>query len=100
MWKNWLPAIMMLLALFLVVGCETKKTYTSATDSPTTGTVNISVDESFKPVVDELIKVYEGSYEGTKIIAHYKPEAECIKDLFRDSEIGRASCRERVCLAV
>lgn len=82
MWKNLLPAIMMLL---LAGSCNTKKTFTSATDSPTSGTVDISVDESFKPVIDELIKTYEGSYTGTKIIAHYKPEAECIKDLLRDS---------------
>ena len=85
MWKNLFPAIMMVLLLFLAGGCATKKTYPVATDSPTAGTVDISVDESFKPVIDELIKVYEGSYPGTKIVAHYKPEAECIKDLFRDS---------------
>jgi phosphate transport system substrate-binding protein len=84
MLKNSLPAIMILLVLFLAGGCKTK-TYSSITDSPTTGTINISVDESFKPVIDELIKVYEGSYPGTKIIAHYKPEAECMKDLLRDS---------------
>ena len=82
MWKNLLPAIMMLL---LAGSCNTKKTFISATDSPTSGTVDISVDESFKPVIDELIKTYEGSYPGTKIIAHYKPEAECIKDILRDS---------------
>ncbi len=85
MWKNLLPAIMVVLALSLAGGCKTKKIYPSVTDSPTSGSINISVDESFKPVVDELIKVYEGSYPGTKVIAHYKPEAECIKDLFRDS---------------
>jgi len=49
------------------------------------GTINISVDESFKPVIDEEIKVFEAAFPGTKIIAHYKPEADCLKDLFRDS---------------
>ena len=83
MWKNWLPAIMILLAL-LEGGCKTK-VHSSITDSPTSGTINISVDESFRPVIEELIKVYEGSYSSTNIIAHYKPEAECIKDLLRDS---------------
>ena len=63
------------------------KTYstTTITDSPTSGTINISVDESFKPVIEEQIKVYEATYPGTKIIAHYKPEADCLKDLLRDS---------------
>lgn len=83
MGKNWLPAIIILLAL-LEGGCKTKVD-SSITDSPTSGTINISVDESFKPVIEELIKVYEGSYPNANIIAHYKPEAECIKDILRDS---------------
>ncbi|MDT9694253.1 hypothetical protein Q5762_39160, partial [Streptomyces sp. P9(2023)] len=45
----------------------------------------ISVDESFKPVIQEQIKVYEASYPGTKIIAAYKPEVECFRDLLKDS---------------
>ena len=57
----------------------------SITDTPLNGTINISVDESFRPVIDEQIKVYENSYPGTKIIAHYKPEASCLKDLFNDT---------------
>jgi len=55
------------------------------TDTPTSGTINISVDESFKPVIEEAIKVYEGTNPGTKIIAHYKPEADCFKDFYADS---------------
>ncbi len=55
------------------------------TDTLTSGTINISIDESFKPVMDEQIKVFESSYPGSKIIAHYKPEAECLKDILRDS---------------
>jgi phosphate transport system substrate-binding protein len=56
-----------------------------AFDSPTQGKINISVDESFKPVIEEHIKVFETSFPNTEIIAHYKPEAECLKDLFTDS---------------
>ncbi|MES2429600.1 MAG: substrate-binding domain-containing protein [Bacteroidota bacterium] len=55
------------------------------TDSPTSGTIHISVDESFRPVIEEQIKIYEASYSGTKIIASYKTEAECFKDLYSDS---------------
>lgn len=84
MWKKWLPAIIVL--ALLLAGCKAKQQQTSpVTDSPTSGTIEISVDESFKPVIDELIRVYESSYPGTKINAHYKPEAECMKDLLKDS---------------
>ena len=65
--------------------CCTSKQQQIVTDSGTHGLINISVDESFKPVIDEQIKMYEGSFPGTKIIAHYKPEADCIRDLIKDT---------------
>lgn len=54
-------------------------------DSATEGTISISVDESFRPVVEDLIQVYEASHPKTRIIAHYKPEAACWDDLLQDS---------------
>jgi phosphate transport system substrate-binding protein len=60
---------------------------TSEADGPTleTGTIHISADESFKPVIDSQIQVFESSYPKAKIIAHYKPEAECLRDFGVDS---------------
>ncbi len=55
------------------------------TDSPTQGTIYISVDESFKPVIQEEIKVYESSFPDAHIIASYKSEAACFRDLQKDS---------------
>jgi phosphate transport system substrate-binding protein len=74
-----------LIIILLFAGCKPQKDKIPAADSHFSGTINISVDESFKPVIDEQIAMYEASYPGTKIIAHYKPEAECIRDLYRDS---------------
>lgn len=54
-------------------------------DTPERGTIHISADESFMPVIDEQVQVYEALYPGTKIIVHYKPEAECLKDFYTDS---------------
>ncbi len=54
-------------------------------DTSTSGTIHISVDESFKPVIDSQIQVFEALYPKAKVIAHYKPEAECFKDLIQDS---------------
>lgn len=65
--------------------CNPQKNKNIDYDTPTSGTINISVDESFKPVMEEQIEMYEASYPGTNIIAHYKPEAECIRDLFKDT---------------
>lgn len=70
--------------LIVLVSCDSKDEK-NRSDTIYNGTINISVDESFKPVIDEQIRMYEITYPGTKIIAHYKPEADCIRDLLRDT---------------
>jgi phosphate transport system substrate-binding protein len=74
-----------LFALFLFVGCADDSKKSTVTDTIKSGTIHISVDESFKPVIDSQIKVFESSNPEAHIIAHYKPEASCIKDLGVDS---------------
>ena len=54
-------------------------------DTMTSGTIHISVDESFRPVIDSQIKVFLSQFPDAHIITHYKPEADCIKDLLNDS---------------
>lgn len=54
-------------------------------DTPDRGRINVSADETFKPIVDELVQVYEANHPGTEIIVRYKPEAECLKDMVVDS---------------
>jgi phosphate transport system substrate-binding protein len=73
-----------LVASWLIAGCgggATKGTQ----ESPINGTINISVDESFRPVIDSEIKVFESSFPNAKIIPHYKAEAQCLRDLTTDS---------------
>lgn len=71
-----------LLSVFFISCHQNKRT---DLDTPSSGTIHISVDESFKPVIDSQIKVFEALYPKAKIIADYKPEAECFKDLIKDS---------------
>jgi phosphate transport system substrate-binding protein len=54
-------------------------------DTRDSGIIHISVDESFKPVIDSQVQVYEASNPKAKIIVHYKPEAECLRDFGVDS---------------
>ena len=72
------------LLFFILAGCK------SGPDKPETdgfkfGKIYISADESFKPVIDSQVQVYESSYPDADIIVNYKPEADCIKDLLVDS---------------
>jgi phosphate transport system substrate-binding protein len=74
-----------MLLIFFISSCNNEQKKTEATDRFDRGTIHISCDESFKPVIDEEVKVYESTYPETKIIVHYKPEAECLKDFGVDS---------------
>src|ERR1700674_4744831 len=67
---------------FLFTSCGSNQ---QPPDTRVKGTINISVDESFKPVIDSQIQVYESSFPEARIIAHYKPEASCLRDFAVDS---------------
>ena len=79
-------SLFLLLPIFLFLGCKTDdQKRAEMPDRFDSGTIHISCDESFKPVIDEEVKVYEALYPDAKIIVHYKPEAECLKDFGVDS---------------
>jgi phosphate transport system substrate-binding protein len=80
---KWLLAMLPVAMLF--ASCKEDKKVVHPEDTPTKGTIEISVDESFRPVMEEQIAMYETSFPGTKIIAHYKSEVDCFRDFFRDS---------------
>jgi phosphate transport system substrate-binding protein len=72
------------LGLFLLLsGCGDRNA--PVQETATKGVLHISVDESFKPIIDSQIKVFESSFPNVKIVPDYKPEAECFKDLTTDS---------------
>ncbi len=51
-------------------------------DTLSSGTVNISVDETYMPVMEEQLKVFRSSFSEATVNVQYKPESECFKDLF------------------
>ncbi|GAC1421612.1 MAG: substrate-binding domain-containing protein [Flavisolibacter sp.] len=70
--------------LWILLGCAPKNR-DKHLDNFNTGTIHISCDESFKPVIDQQVAVFESSYPDAKIIVHYKAEAECLRDFKTDS---------------
>lgn len=68
------------LSVFLLSSCadEPKR----PTDTLSAGHIDISVDETYEPVIKEQLKVFDSSYPNATINVHYKPEAECFKDFF------------------
>ena len=72
-------------ALLLIISSCTNPSKQAVTDTPSEGTIHISVEQSFKPFIDEQLKVFASSYPKANIIVHYKSEIECMKDLVEDS---------------
>lgn len=69
--------------IFLLASCSTtpKKTL----DTPNSGLIRISVEESFRPFMEEQLKVFLASNPKAQIVASYKSEIDCFKDLANDS---------------
>ncbi len=54
--------------LLLLAGCKSyDEQENELPDNTNKGTIKVSADESFKPVIDELVQVYESNHPGTKI---------------------------------
>lgn len=66
-------------------GCSNPSDKQAQRETTTSGSIQISVDESFKPVIDSQVQVFESLHPDAHITVHYKPEAECLKDLNNDS---------------
>lgn len=67
------------------VSCDSKGSKNAIQDNTEEGTIRISVDESFKPVIEEQLRVHQSSFPKAHIIASYKSEADCFRDLQNDS---------------
>lgn len=70
------------LAVF-AASCGEDKTK-QPTDTLSSGTIDISVDETYRPIVEQQMRVFDSSFPEAHVNVHYKPEAECIKDFLND----------------
>jgi len=70
------------ICLVITAGCGPSQ---ERTETGTKGTINISVDESLKPVIEQQLKVWDSSYPEGHIHVQYLPENECFDNLYRDS---------------
>jgi phosphate transport system substrate-binding protein len=78
---RWFKKITLFLyTLLILTSCGENKSKNLEADTPTSGTLNLSVDETYKPVMEEEIKVFLSTYPEAKINVSYKPEAEAIQD--------------------
>ncbi|WP_264525424.1 PstS family phosphate ABC transporter substrate-binding protein [Flavobacterium sp. N502536] len=67
--------------VFLFAMCNQKSKNESDKETILKGSMDITVDETIKPIVDDQVAVFEGTYYGAKIAVKPKSEAELINDL-------------------
>ena len=77
------------MAASLLYGCK-QKIVEGPTDTLTSGSINIVVDESFRPVIETQIEQFERLFPEAHIKASYLPEASCLKELFYNDSIRMA----------
>jgi phosphate transport system substrate-binding protein len=84
-WRNSisLSALSLAVILFMVACTGTEKSENK--ESTSKGSINIAVDESYKPVIEQELKVFDSSFPEAHITARFKSEKQCFEDLFKDS---------------
>ncbi len=63
-------------------------------DTPTTGSIKISVDESFQPIIDSQVDTFEGIYKYAKLNPSYVSEGQVIESMLNDSSRVAVLSRE------
>ena len=64
------------------------------TDTPTSGEVNVVVDESFQQLFDTQIYTFQAIYDKAKVDAKYLPEKDALQRLINDSCKVVVMCRD------
>lgn len=70
------------LLMCLVVALSSCDHKTPHADSLGKGEIDISVDETYKPVVEQQSQVFDSSFPDAKVHVNYKSESDCFKDFF------------------
>lgn len=81
MMKNKTLSFLLLLILPFICNCNSG----GYSDTPTTGELSITVDETFKPFIDSEISTFEGIYTYADVNVSYKPEGDAFNDLLNDT---------------
>lgn len=70
--------------IFLCFSCR-NGSKPELSETPTRGNIEISVDESFQPLLDTEIYTFTSLYYNAHIRAEYKPEYDVVNDFMNDS---------------
>jgi phosphate transport system substrate-binding protein len=71
--------------LLFISSCQDRDRQGRLLDTPTTGFIKISIDESLRPLVEAELNTFEALYPRADIEGFYYPEAQAIDALMMDS---------------
>ncbi|MFB9077526.1 PstS family phosphate ABC transporter substrate-binding protein [Flavobacterium procerum] len=74
-------AIVLIVFVFLFAMCNQKSKNEAGNETILKGAIDITVDETVKPIVEDQVAVFEGTYYDAKISLKPKSEAEVVNDL-------------------
>jgi len=69
--KFYITVGLMLSLGLLLSACGQKKAKDGRTDTPTSGTIKFASDESFSPIIEELLQNYQFRYPETHLLPIY-----------------------------
>lgn len=78
----------------LLMACSGGASKPEPTDTPTSGDVNVVVDESFQKLFDNQIYTFESIYKNAHIHVNYLPENEALTQMINDSCKVVVMCRD------
>lgn len=76
--------LMSIMSLMTLVACNSKPK-DGKTDTYNSGVIAIAVDESFQPIIQEQVDVFEGITPLAGIVPHYTTEVDAVNLLLKDS---------------
>jgi phosphate transport system substrate-binding protein len=65
-------------------GGSSSTTTEADSDTPTSGTIKVSIDNTFEPILKSHVDTFQKLYQYAHVQAAYKPEREAMKDLLDD----------------
>jgi phosphate transport system substrate-binding protein len=94
MFSNKNKIVLLVITSFIVLLACGGPTGTEPTDTPTSGEVNVVIDESFTRLFDTQIYTFESIYKNAKIHAKYLHEDEALQRMINDSCKVVVMCRD------
>lgn len=78
--------ICLFLSVLILLSCGQEKDKSGkVVDTPTTGNIQIMVDEGYKPIIESSIDVFDSIYRQATVKPIYTSEGEAVNALLRDS---------------